>query len=253
MKYFFRNNKGETLAETIIALSILAVGITSSSAIMVNSTRNLTNAKNRVVAVNIAREGIEAMRNIRDTNWLFYSDRRRQCWNHDPSVGTCDPADPSHIIEPGHYVIYKRNDESWRLVPADSNWSTDTDGDTNPYNDLNPNLMRLSLTDIDASLDSDGDGDSTNDFDMYNHLNGTTDPLGTEARGTTFTRSIFIEYLANDGTDYSYPDAVWDPIDKDVLNRMRVTSTVEWTHGSTHTAELTTIITDHLGRESLTN
>ena len=38
------------------------------------------NVKNRVTALNIAREGVEAVRNIRDTNWLKYSGDRRKKW-----------------------------------------------------------------------------------------------------------------------------------------------------------------------------
>ncbi|HDL90556.1 MAG TPA: hypothetical protein ENG14_06605, partial [Thermodesulforhabdus norvegica] len=112
------NIKGETLAETIIALSILAMGITMAGTVIMNSMRNLANAKNRVIAVNIAREGVEAVRGIRDTNWLLYSDKRRQCWNNDPKVFPCDGTSP---IPPGTYIVYKHAPEgSWHLQLADA-------------------------------------------------------------------------------------------------------------------------------------
>lgn len=250
------------MIETIIALSILALGITIASTVILNSMRNLTNAKNRVLAINLAREGIESVRNIRDTNWLFFSDRRRQCWNHDPNVATCDGSNP---IDPGTYVVYKHTDSSWRLQLADTDLGNDSDGDTIPDNDLE--LVALSLVDIDGAFDSDGDGDDSNDPDMYNHMHASvTSPLGTELQTTPFSRYIVIEYLENepDGTsapsNVSAPDesintlAEWNDVltDKDLLNRMRVTSVVSWRRGgAVHTAELKTIITDHLAREDL--
>lgn len=262
------NIRGETLIETIIALSILAIGITIASTVILNSMRNLTNAKNRVIAINLAREGIEAMRNVRDTNWLYYSDRRRQCWNHDPSVATCEGTSP---IPPGTYIVYKHTDQSWRLQLADTDLGNDSDGDTIPDNDLE--LVTLSLVDIDPTFDSDGlDPDSSgdgldDDQDMYNHMNANvTMPLGTEIRPTPFSRFIIVEYLENEPDPTSAPSNVsvpnesintlaeWTDVltDPELLNRMRVTAVVSWQRGgATHTAELKTIITDHLGREDL--
>jgi len=248
----FQNTKGETLAETIIALSVLAIGITIASTIILNSMRNLTNAKNRVIAVNIAREGIEAMRNIRDTNWLFYSDKRRTCWNNNPNM-ICDGNNP---IKPGVYIIYKKNDNSWQLINADKDTIRDENGDNIPDNDVDLERSKISLVDINSNFDSDKDGDKENDFDMYNHKhNSATNSLGIETKTTPFTRYITIEYIKNSPNppiDTISTLNEWGTIsDKSVLNRMRITSTVEWIRGATHRVELTTIITDHLGRKNL--
>lgn len=258
------NSKGETLAETIIALSILAIGITVASTTILNSIRNLTNAKDRVIAINIAREGIEAVRNIRDTNWLFYSDKRRQCWNNMPGSDGCDGNTP---VLPGTYIIYKHSDQSWHLQPADENPGIDSNGDGIPNNDLD--LINLSLVDIDKTFDSDQDGNPANDLDFYNHKNANVNsPMGTEIRQTPFSRYVVIEYLENNPDPLSAPSNISPPndsintlnewndgkTDKDALNRIRVTSVVGWkTSGTAHTAELKTILTDHLGRENLEN
>ena len=257
-----KNIRGETLAETIVALSVLAIGITIASIVITNSLRNMTNAKSRVIAVNIAREGIESMRNIRDTNWLLYSDRRRDCWNHNTSLGLCDPNSPTPIT-PGTYVVYRRDNDTWQLALADRNITIDSDGDSIPDNDLD--LTPLSLVDIDASIDSDGDGDLTNDRDIYNHVDtDLTDPLGTEVQGTNFQRHITIEYLEHLPNEFTAPSDISEPndsintlsewndgaIDNVQLNRMRITSTVTWERsGVQHRSELKTIITDHLGRD----
>ena len=253
-----RNTRGETLTETIIALSIMALGVTIASTVILNSLRNMRNARNRIIAVNIAREGVEAMRNIRDTNWLLYSDRRRACWNHDPSVTPCDGTEP---IEPGTYVVYKHTSQSWRLVLADNTPGVNSDGVGGTEDDLD--LAPLSFVDIDINDDSDGDGTDDNDLDNYNHMDADS-PLGTTVRQTAFRRYITIEYLENAPDDFTAPSdlsppddsinttAEWLAATESELNRMRVTSTVQWSRGSTtHRAQLKTILTDHLGRTEL--
>lgn len=256
------NIKGETLAETIIALSILAMGITMAGTVIMNSMRNLANAKNRVIAVNIAREGIEAVRGIRDTNWLLYSDKRRQCWNHDPTAGVCDGL---NSIPPGTYIAYKHAPEgSWRLQLADADTFFDSDLDFITDNDLD--LVALPLVDIDTDSNSDGVGGEDDDLDMYNHNDvGVVDPFGTEVESTPYSRYVVIEYLENKPAEDTPPSNATEPFDSintfdewgnvsdsDTLNRMRVTSVVTWfRRGIPYSAELKTVLTDHLGREDL--
>ena len=241
----FTNNKGETIAETIVALSILALGITVASTVIVNALRNMDNAKNRIVAVNLAREGLEALRNVRDTNWLMYSDRRRACWNHDPSITPCEGLNP---IAPGTYVVYRNAENRFKLTL---------------YNEEN---IKLFLVDVDSDVDSDQDGNAENDPDLYNHMNGVDNPLGKESGTTNFKRTVQIEYLDNASelkniSQNEVPEdainslAEWNNLSDEQkmgLNRMRITSTVEWVRsGVTHHTELKTILTDHLGRTEL--
>ncbi len=70
----------------------------------------------RVQAINIAREGIEAVENIRDTNWLKFSSDIENCWktfNYDHScIGNTTP--PS--ISDGDYTLYRQG-SLWFLRP----------------------------------------------------------------------------------------------------------------------------------------
>lgn len=248
MRQPLHNIRGETLAETIIALMILAIGITFSGTIMAASLKNMTSSKTRVVAVNLAREGIEAMRSVRDTNWLKFSGQRRGCWNHIPQ-GDSDTCDGTALfITPGDYIVYKDESHRWRLAPAtadnrllftmDIDAATDTDG-----------------IDNDPLTDETGNGNKTDDglvddADIYNHrlnvpntaISNNDDPLGFQrSKSTPFTRVIRVEYLDDSGT-----------IDPDTANnRMEVTSTVTWSTDRDFTVELKTHLTDYLGRENL--
>lgn len=65
---YFRDKKGFTLLETLIALAVVTVGALAVFALM-NRTL-LTTERNRqsIVTVNLAREGLELVRSIRDSS-----------------------------------------------------------------------------------------------------------------------------------------------------------------------------------------
>jgi hypothetical protein len=268
-----RYNKGEALLETIIAFIVLAVGVTIAGMILASSLRNMQNAKNRVIAVNLAREGIEAVRNIRDTNWLKFHSKRRACWNNAPDPlpsASCDGMTP---IESGRYIIYKQGvspeggEPTYRWLFGELTWAGIDKEDSPPvcanadqyyYNNIDTftykcdagkwiDMATLSLVDIDPNIDSNSDHDYENDEDIYNHLyQRADDELGTFIEDSFFTRIITIGYLDNQGK------SVADIKNNPDVNRMDVTSTVYWISGGHRfKVELTTHLTDYLGREKL--
>jgi hypothetical protein len=73
-----RNQKGQGFMEVIVAVGIMVMGIVS---ILILTSYNLTAAEygeNRLIASNLARESLEVIRNIRDSNWLAEND-----WDQD--------------------------------------------------------------------------------------------------------------------------------------------------------------------------
>lgn len=73
------------MIEVIIAISILMVVIGASSGIYTNGIRIAAMGKNDLVAAGLAEDGIEMVRNMRDTNFLKFSSRAIECWNTNPS------------------------------------------------------------------------------------------------------------------------------------------------------------------------
>ena len=70
MKKIAKNIKGFTLTEVMIAMMVLTVAIVSASNLLVgliNSNKTITNT---MQAYYLAQEGLELVRNTRDTNWL---------------------------------------------------------------------------------------------------------------------------------------------------------------------------------------
>lgn len=67
----FRNHEGgQTLLETIIAIGVILIGILGALVLVVANVQASRQSINRVTAANLAREGIEVVRNLRDGNWL---------------------------------------------------------------------------------------------------------------------------------------------------------------------------------------
>lgn len=64
------NQKGQTLLELLIALLILVSVITATTTLIVTSINAGWDSANRLIASSLAREAIEIVRNIRDSNWI---------------------------------------------------------------------------------------------------------------------------------------------------------------------------------------
>jgi len=63
---FIKNNLGVTLIETIVALSILTTGIISALALITSSISYSQSSEQAIVVVNLAREGLEIVRSVRE-------------------------------------------------------------------------------------------------------------------------------------------------------------------------------------------
>ncbi len=78
--------KGFTLAETILSIFILMVGIVGTYNAIQNVSFLSNQTKMRLVATYLAQEGSEVVKNIRDNNFLNRSAERK--WNTGLDIGT---------------------------------------------------------------------------------------------------------------------------------------------------------------------
>ncbi len=62
--------EGMTLIEMLVSLVVLTVGLIPIFSVIVSSSNLATRAKNNLIAANLAQEGIEVVRAIRDKAWL---------------------------------------------------------------------------------------------------------------------------------------------------------------------------------------
>ena len=66
----FQKSGGFTLVETIVAIGVISVGFVGSLVLLSKSASQASTLKDRLIVAHLAEEGIEVVRNLRDTNWL---------------------------------------------------------------------------------------------------------------------------------------------------------------------------------------
>lgn len=71
--FFLIGQAGQTLIETLVAIFILVTGVTSALGLAVYALSTSTGIVKQIVATGLAREGLEAVKHMRDTNWLQQS------------------------------------------------------------------------------------------------------------------------------------------------------------------------------------
>ncbi len=131
VKYFrqLEDQTGQSLLELIVALSILVIALTATIILVVNSINAGREGINRQIATNLAREGIELVRNIRDSNWIDPADPKPS-WdeglNADPTaVPVIDGTNPvaldfgaANIGDTSYTQLLLSGSEYWQGGPA---------------------------------------------------------------------------------------------------------------------------------------
>ena len=73
LKFKIQNcKKGFTLMEVIVSLGVIIAALVGVMALVTFSVSSIRVNKSRIIASNLAQEGLEIVRNIRDNNWLNY-------------------------------------------------------------------------------------------------------------------------------------------------------------------------------------
>lgn len=84
------NNKGQTLLEVIVALSIGVLVVSALVFATIFSLRNASFAKNSAIATKLAQEGIEKIKTARDTNQCIVNLGSVQSWNGNSQYSSCE-------------------------------------------------------------------------------------------------------------------------------------------------------------------
>jgi prepilin-type N-terminal cleavage/methylation domain-containing protein len=111
MKKNFKNKKGFTLLEVLIAVSVLVIGTVAAFSTIASTIRSATFAKDKLIASFLAQEGIEIVKNIRNTNWI-----QGNAWNQGISTSTplqADYNDPVLSPYTGAYLNLGSNGYSY--------------------------------------------------------------------------------------------------------------------------------------------
>lgn len=84
---------GFTLIELMITLAVFTIGISAALGLALSNYNNSRDNLDKIIAANLAREGIELIRNVRDSNWLRVEDNDLSCggfcsWDYGLNVNT---------------------------------------------------------------------------------------------------------------------------------------------------------------------
>ncbi len=229
-----KSSPGETVLEVLVALVVITIGAATASSLIVTSLKANSFNKDSLIALNLAQEGLEYMRNWRDSNWIKFSADTQRCWNMKPGVTSCNPNDAlaEAVGAGGGYALGDVLGAA--VIGGKLDLSDGVSAIEQGY--------RLKYFDLNASEDSDklerkdsgGRPREADDYDFVGSFYGASSSAVDESK---FYRSIEVDYkkMATD-----QPWGVTELTDSNDANIMEVTSTVQWKEGPTvHQAKLT--------------
>jgi len=132
-----KSQSGQSLIETIIAIAILTSALTAGLGLAIYAFSSSAISQNEIVGSNLAREGVEVVRMMRDSNWLA-SDAKAAQGNPTYDLQPCADIG-GHLCYPRAYQKvqpfndYDFNAGNQRLVfnPANNTWALDGPGSVN--------------------------------------------------------------------------------------------------------------------------
>lgn len=127
----------QTMLEMVIAIGIIIVSVFTATTLIVSTIGAGRASQNRIEAANIAREGIEIVRGVRDANWLRraqnVTDTSAQAntydWNFNPWYDNRISTDPEKLLgnaSSRYYVAQftavdpTRQNHRWQLLTCSS-------------------------------------------------------------------------------------------------------------------------------------
>lgn len=111
------SKKATSIAEAIIITMIISMWVVWVYNIFSNSIKFTTGIENKIQAIQIAKEWIEVIENIRDTNWIIFSSNKENCWKTLNYNATCLTTTANNIADlwSWSYIIYKWTGSKWYL------------------------------------------------------------------------------------------------------------------------------------------
>lgn len=209
-----KNILATSIAEAMVVMLVILIGVTGSYQMFSQSIKAVDSSEFKIQAISMAREAIEAVNNIRDTNWILFKWDLPNCWNTLNYDTRCfnDPT-TTYDITPGSYRVDNLSGQyRWTLYEYTGAWD---------YQDTTyRNFFWL-------WLDSNW---------FYTHQQ----PFATEIK-PPFTREIIISYL----DDWENPVNSWTNISNE--QKMKVTAKVQWMDTGSNTVrkvEMSNILTN---------
>jgi len=112
-----KNKKWVSIVEAIVSMVIITIWIIWTYEIYFSTLFLSESSKNRITAIEIAREWIEAVTNIRDTNWIKFSADYKNCWNVMDYNNNClNDTWNTYDIQSWSYIVWRDDFDRWKLT-----------------------------------------------------------------------------------------------------------------------------------------
>lgn len=139
MFHALRSRSAESLIETLIAITVIVMSTTAALGLIRNAMTGNEVIGEKMIAINLALEAVEGLRNLRDTNYLRFPGHEDDCWNTFNVESAADCQSSFHKLSGAQTYYMERvlNDQgtSRPLMSWDVQEETDPDG-ANSYVDL---------------------------------------------------------------------------------------------------------------------
>ena len=119
---------GMVLTEALVAVATLAMGVVALGTITSNAISTAILSKDYLIAGGLVKEGVEAVKDIRYTNWLLKPNSTATCWlrlspSTDPNCTT--------IAATGNYIVALTsaagNGDSWSMKSVATGYALNLD------------------------------------------------------------------------------------------------------------------------------
>jgi hypothetical protein len=124
---------GQSLIETIVGIFILSTALTASLGVIIYSFAASSASQSEIIASNLAREGTEVVRMMRDSNWLA-GDVKGNAWDlqacSDIGGRLCFPRAYQQVPPYNNYDLDSGNQRAI-FDSSDSSWALDSNGPLN--------------------------------------------------------------------------------------------------------------------------
>ncbi|MFA5854984.1 MAG: hypothetical protein WC846_01680 [Candidatus Gracilibacteria bacterium] len=107
--------RAESMIESLIAVTIIVFATVAALAMMRSAISGNQLIEDKIVALNLAIEGINAVQNVRDTNYLRYSANADECWLkiYTPDPGDCLATGSKSITSfPAKFYLFREMTET---------------------------------------------------------------------------------------------------------------------------------------------
>ncbi len=104
-----------SIIEIMAMMTILGIAVTAMFSTVIGGIYFAKDSENRIKAINLAREWIEWVTNLRNTNWLRFSSDQTNCWRVLDYNATCIGSVVTPVISNTSYVLEHQNG-AWYLT-----------------------------------------------------------------------------------------------------------------------------------------